>query len=460
MPHNGYHGKVVGLGSKPSSRQPGIGQSNTSKSKPKINPYKQAAESMKSAGIKNLTGDTTDTKKGKKARLKQREYAEKTGASLPQSTNIKSQKKLITILKNDDTTENKAKRIKNQKLKNNYVSLMSNLKTPKSEKKNPFMSALIPGGHAPFPFIPQFSNEGIHQQFGKLADELSMSEGFEGGAGGVRDSLRHTLGSSYVYQGYGDASKLKAIHANRKSLYKNIEDMNLWYASGGPNEIAIKNSFSGLVTGITMGKAADAHNNTLGSSGIFNGMSFEERYKKTKDMIKEQLEYYVATNGEFKKGLPVWDTRRTPVDKAINQLNQLKKADENIIESRRKGLLSQSSNQNLSELEQIAVMQRDWRAATSLNKINQAKLENKAYTAKLNSLKQKGLMNSAGTLEDLIDSNNKKIQNELEKVNLREGFSKLTTKFGVSTEEAMNLTAKQKVYLEAQKISNYFLGVN
>jgi len=117
-------------------------------------------------------------------------------------------------------------------------------------------------------------------------------------------------------------------------------------------------------------------------------------------------------------------------------------------------------NQNLSELEQIAVMQRDWRAATSLNKINQAKLENKAYTAKLNSLKQKGLMNSAGTLEDLIDSNNKKIQNELEKVNLREGFSKLTTKFGVSTEEAMNLTAKQKVYLEAQKISNYFLGVN
>lgn len=71
-------------------------------------------------------------------------------------------------------------------------------------------------------------------------------------------------------------------------------------------------------------------------------------------------------------------------------------------------MLSQSSNQNLSELEQIAVMQRDWRAATSLNKINQAKLENKAYTAKLNSLKQKGLMNSAGTLEDLIDSNNKK----------------------------------------------------
>ena len=46
---------------------------------------------------KNLAGDTTDTKKGKKARLKQRESAEKAGASLPQSTNIKSQKKLISF---------------------------------------------------------------------------------------------------------------------------------------------------------------------------------------------------------------------------------------------------------------------------------------------------------------------------------------------------------------------------
>ena len=52
------------------------------------------------------------------------------------------------------------------------------------------------------------------------------------------------------------------------------------------------------------------------------------------------------TRDTFKIRAPVWDTRRTPVDKAINQLNQLKKADENIIESRRKGLLSQSSNQN------------------------------------------------------------------------------------------------------------------
>ena len=41
MPHNGYHGKVVGLGSKPSSRQPGIEQSNTSKPKPKNTPQQK-----------------------------------------------------------------------------------------------------------------------------------------------------------------------------------------------------------------------------------------------------------------------------------------------------------------------------------------------------------------------------------------------------------------------------------
>ena len=69
-------------------------------------------------------------------------------------------------------------------------------------------------------------------------------------------------------------------------------------------------------------------------------------------------------------------------------------------------------------------------------------------------------MDNAGTYQNLIDANNEKIQKELAKVEARGGFAKLTTKFGVSTEEAMNLTAEQKVYLEAQKISNYFLGVN
>tara|TARA_R100000664_G_C2740777_1_gene129305 strand:+ start:105 stop:1484 length:1380 start_codon:yes stop_codon:yes gene_type:complete len=459
MPHGGYHGNIVGLGQSGTTGGPaGSGVMSQPKTQ-NTNPYKQAAESMKSAGIKTLAGDTTDDAKGEKARKTQRDYAEKTGAQLPQSTNVKSQKKLIQILKSDDTTENKAKRIENEKLKSNYISLMSDLKKPESEKKNPFMSVLVAGGHAPLPFIPRFGNEGIHQKFGKLADELSMAEGFEGGAGGVRDTLRHTLGSSYVYQGYGDATALRKFHQTQKALYTDVSDMNFWYTSGGPNEQAIKNSLSGL-TGISMSKAADAHNNTLGASGIFDGMSFEERYKKTKDMVIEQLEHYVATNGEFKAGLPVWNPNFTSVERAINQLNQIKKSEEDIIESRRKGVLSQPSNQNLSELEQIAVMQRDWRSATSINKINQANLENKAYTIHLNRLKEKGLMDNAGTYQNLIDANNEKIQKELAKVDARGGFAKLTTKFGVSTEEAMNLTAEQKVYLEAQKISNYFLGVN
>ena len=79
MPHGGYHGKVVGLGSKPSSRQPGIEQSNTSKSKntPQqkkdkgIMARKNAYQSMANAGIKSLSGDVTGDKKGVDAKVKQ-----------------------------------------------------------------------------------------------------------------------------------------------------------------------------------------------------------------------------------------------------------------------------------------------------------------------------------------------------------------------------------------------------
>ena len=43
-------------------------------SKSSINPYKQAAESMKSAGIKSLSGATTSDDKGKKAKKIQKDY--------------------------------------------------------------------------------------------------------------------------------------------------------------------------------------------------------------------------------------------------------------------------------------------------------------------------------------------------------------------------------------------------
>lgn len=59
MPHGGYHGSVQGLG-----------QSN----KPDTSAYKQAAQSMMSAGISNLSGSTTSDKKGKKAKKIQQTF--------------------------------------------------------------------------------------------------------------------------------------------------------------------------------------------------------------------------------------------------------------------------------------------------------------------------------------------------------------------------------------------------
>ena len=59
MPHGGYHGSVQGLG-----------QSN----KPDTSAYKQAAQSMMSAGISNLSGSTTSDKKGKEAKKIQQNF--------------------------------------------------------------------------------------------------------------------------------------------------------------------------------------------------------------------------------------------------------------------------------------------------------------------------------------------------------------------------------------------------
>ena len=48
-------------------------------SKSSVNPYKQAAESMKSAGIKSLSGATTSDDKGKKAKKIQSDYQSNQG---------------------------------------------------------------------------------------------------------------------------------------------------------------------------------------------------------------------------------------------------------------------------------------------------------------------------------------------------------------------------------------------
>ena len=86
MPHNGYHGKVVGLGSKPSSRQPGIGQSNTSKPKPKKQnvkslmtsdtAYKVDTPKKKSTTVVKFD-DNTGREKGLQSNISSKELGEK-----------------------------------------------------------------------------------------------------------------------------------------------------------------------------------------------------------------------------------------------------------------------------------------------------------------------------------------------------------------------------------------------
>tara|TARA_R100001460_G_scaffold107303_1_gene155810 strand:+ start:754 stop:1401 length:648 start_codon:yes stop_codon:yes gene_type:complete len=72
MPHGGYHGTTKGLGQ--------------SSSKPDTSAYKQAAQSMKSAGIKSLSGATTSDDKGKKAREIQEQFRNKSNSNNQSNT--------------------------------------------------------------------------------------------------------------------------------------------------------------------------------------------------------------------------------------------------------------------------------------------------------------------------------------------------------------------------------------
>ena len=72
MPHGGYHGPTKGLGQ--------------SSNKPDTSAYKQAAQSMKSAGIKSLSGATTSDDKGKKAREIQEQFRNKSNSNNQSNT--------------------------------------------------------------------------------------------------------------------------------------------------------------------------------------------------------------------------------------------------------------------------------------------------------------------------------------------------------------------------------------
>ena len=78
MPHGGYHGYVSGLGQSSSTGSTGgpAGMGSPPPKKKKINPYKQAAQSMQSAGISSLSGTTTSDKKGKEAKKIQETFTQ------------------------------------------------------------------------------------------------------------------------------------------------------------------------------------------------------------------------------------------------------------------------------------------------------------------------------------------------------------------------------------------------
>lgn len=300
---------------------------------------------------------------------------------------------------------------------------------------------------------------GLHNDFGRLVDELAMGEGFEGGTNGFRDAIRHTTGASYVYQGQ-DSSLARWLHTKQSSLTDD-KTMNLWYAKGGPDMDAIKASLheGGGSISISDGKAADAHNNTLGSSGIFDGLSFEERYEKVKKMTIEQLEHYSKT-GEFKQGLPVWHTRQFTPEKAAEQLKTLEIAKEDFIDSKRMGLLSQPENRELSELEQRAEYQRDWRMTYSLNKITKLEDDIDALTDNLNNLKENNptAKKDIKFIEESIKINKNNIKKEKKQIENRGGLKKLVFKKGIPVEESLAKALEEQNFL---KVGNdWVLNIN
>ena len=296
---------------------------------------------------------------------------------------------------------------------------------------------------------------GLHNDFGRLADELAMGEGFVGGADGFRDAIRHTTGASYVYQGQ-DSSLARWLHTKQSSLTDD-KTMNLWYAKGGPDMGAIIASMPGNIK-VGDGKAADAHNNTLGSSGIFDGLSFEERYEKVKEMTAEQLKHYSKT-GEFQPGLPVWDTGKFPPEKAAEQLKTLEIAKEDFIDSKRMGLLSQPENRELSELEQRAEYQRDWRMTDSINKITKLEDDIDALTDNLNNLKENNptAKKDIKFIEESIKINKNNIKKEKKQIENRGGLKKLVFK-GIPVEESLAKALEEQNFLKAG--NDWVLNIN
>ena len=270
------------------------------------------------------------------------------------------------------------------------------------------------------------------QDMGRLADELASVDGFYGGSFGVRGGIRHAVGASYFTQGNALASAYGHMKIPGGVSYPEIatdEDLNLWHAKGGPNYSAIDNKYFGKQN---MSDFADTINNRVGIDNLSN-LPFEERYEKVKQMTIEQLEYFIKTGGEFKKGLPVWDTnakRRgnntfyqdgiiSNVEDAKAQLKVLKKAEENLIDQRRMGLLRQTPE--ASNMEQLAIVGRNEKFTQTLNLRNELRedIKNFKESNKDNLYETKPVKVRGSAVKNIPTEQAKNLQEELAQLERR-----------------------------------------
>ena len=124
------------------------------------------------------------------------------------------------------------------------------------------------------------------------------------------------------------------------------------------------------------------------------------------------------------------------------------------------GLLRQPDKRELSNLEQVAEMQRDWRMTSSLNQIAKHKDNIESFSIALNKLKtnKPDATDSIKSIEASIKISKENLQKELDRVEERGGLRKLTYKRGISTEEAMTKALEEKTYMNALNVSKFLIG--
>ena len=140
-----------------------------------------------------------------------------------------------------------------------------------------------------------------NEDIGMLADAVAQADGNWGGAGGARDALRHLIGASYYVEG---ADGVKGFF---KDWLADSEGSLFGFAQDWLNSKHHKSQGRVIESERAMtNRPIDQHNNKIGTSGIFEGLSFEERYDLAKNLVNQQLQHYIDT-GELDNNLPKFD---------------------------------------------------------------------------------------------------------------------------------------------------------